>query len=453
METEKEALLAPIFEYMVAYLLGGYVNPEITTGYNVDDATGLNLDTALKIRFLLDEATEEFLRKIKVCLRGIRTEVSSEKNRIRGAAKGQIDWKRTIQTWASSRFIDKTLLHVSRPVKNYDIPENLVLKKTISILNNFMNDKKVGTEIDGEYTWSKQLQESRKHVKEALKNVYFRRIMDSRKIRITPRMKNQVRNSRKEIYREGCRVLDNYEKVFFNHELSKLLKETFIDPDNIERTFELLCLFTIIKILNKKMGWELKSISEITGNRNETARLVKSDFEINFFYNVTGELEFYDTTEPPQITEAIKSITLAYFGKKLRDNTRRPDIILELKSVNEEEKIIVDYAVFEVKYTRNRNYIIQGISQVLHYLHDLKVKGKGCFFEDNFGGGYNAAVIVRELIGNINDEQNLANHNLAVKIFDFNDLVGISDSIRVFLHEFLTANKVTCTGLNIVASS
>ena len=148
LETEKEALLAPIFEYMVAYLLGGYVNPEITTGYNVDDATGLNLDTALKIRFLLDEATEEFLRKIKVCLRGIRTEVSSEKNRIRGAAKGQIDWKRTIQTWASSRFIDKTLLHVSRPVKNYDIPENLVLKKTISILNNFMNDKKVGTEID-----------------------------------------------------------------------------------------------------------------------------------------------------------------------------------------------------------------------------------------------------------------------------------------------------------------
>ena len=176
---EKEKLIGPVIEYMLAYLLGGFVNPKVISGFNVDGVTGLDLKTALKIRFLLDEKTEEFLNELQHYLRRIRTEVSRETTLVKGEAKGHIDWRGTIQKWASSGFKDKTLFNVSVPIKNYNIPENLVLKKTISILDSFMRDKRIEKEIKQNYRWSKRLRDSGKNVRDALGNVYFKKIVDA----------------------------------------------------------------------------------------------------------------------------------------------------------------------------------------------------------------------------------------------------------------------------------
>jgi hypothetical protein len=438
-EEEKKEVLRFVVEYMIAYLLEGFVDPNVTSGFDVEGAKALNFNTALKIRFLLESETKRFLEEVPTYLRRIRTEVSREKSLAKGEAKGHIDWSKTIQTWASSGFKDKTILNIDRSVKNYDIPENLILKKAITILSEFMNDNAVRKEIERTYDWSERLQEARRCVREVLKNVHFRRIMDASLIHISPRMKGQVKKSRKKLYRDSCRVFDKYERVFSRHELTQLLMDTFIDPRNIDKTFELFCLFTTIKVL-EKMEWKVKKLAEIVRERNETAILTQGNFEIRIFYNVTGRLTFLDRAEPQKTKDALAESTQAFFGEKTADTTRRPDIIIELLC----DGVSKDYAIFEVKNTREKEYIVQGMYQALHYLYDLKgIEEKHYFYGDTLGRGYNSAVIAFQLPKDTKKIEGLENGDLKVKLLDFSDLSQDSTHLRFFLGKFLEQNGVS----------
>lgn len=415
---------------MVYYLLGGFVNPVITRGFDIHGARALDFDTALKIRFLLDPEVREFLEELEKYLRRIRTEVSREKDLVKGQVRGRIDWPRTIQVWASAGFKDRTTLAISRPIKNYDIPENLVLKKIVTILNEFMNEREVRREIERDYDWSRELQESRKYIQGILRNVHFKRIMDAKTIHITSRMKSQVRRSRKRLYRESCGIFEKYQGVFLRHELSKLLKDTFIDPDNVEKTYELFCLFMIIKTLEEDIGWKVRKFEEITADRGETAVLKQGEYEIRMFYNVTdpARLKFYNRTEPKETKKALQEIIKSYFGKK-RPTTRRPDIILELRY----EQTVKDYVVFEVKYTSSDDYVVEGVYQALHYLYDLRrEEERDYFFKKSLGKGYNAAVIAYKLSPNICRNDKIENENLKVKLLDYEDLLDHTALIAFF---------------------
>ena len=419
---------------MVYYLLGGFVNPVITRGFDIHGARALDFDTALKIRFLLDPEVREFLKELEKYLRRIRIEVSREKDLVKGEVRGRIDWARTIQVWASTGFQDRTTLAISRPIRNYDIPENLVLKKTVTILNEFMNEKKVRREIERDYNWSKKLQERRRYIKGILRNVHFKRIMDAKAIHITPRMKSQVKRSRKRLYIESCRIFEKYQVVFLRHELSELLKDTFIDPDNVEKTYELFCLFMIIKTLDV-IGWHVEKLEEIVADRGETAVLTQDEHEIRIFYNVTdpARLRFYDRAEPKETKKALQEITKSYFGKERQLTTRRPDIILEFRR----GQVVKDYVVFEVKYTSNDDYVVEGVYQALHYLYDLKREDERVYFyKKSLGRGYNAAVIAYKLSPNIDKDNKVEDVNLKVKLLDFEDLADYTALIAFFRNFF-----------------
>jgi len=416
---------------MTSYLLSGRVNADITKGIDFRFSRSLNLFTALKIRFLLHQEVREFLRILRSHLVRIRTEVSRERNLSKGEVRGHIDWKRTMQIWASTAFHDKTTLATSRPVKNYDIPENLILKKTVTIMKDFMDDKEVKAEIEREFAWSKELEENRHSVGEVLRNVHFRRIMD-KSITVTPRMKTQVKKSRRKIYRKSCEIFEKYETVFLQQKIGELLERTFIDPENVEKIYELFCLFTVIKTLEEQMGWEVVKLKEITKERNETVVLRKGKSQICIFYNVTGNLQFFDRTEPFEIKNALNLITQAYFGSAKQDMTRRPDIIIELST----DGLVKDYILLEVKYTENEDYTVAGISQALHYLYDLK-KEASIFFGANLGNGYNAAVIAYKLPKTAVKTDRLENQKLKVKIFDFDDLRNHADLKEFFEKCFL----------------
>lgn len=126
---EVEMLVESIIKYMTAYLLNGFVDSNITKGFDVSGAKALDFPTALKIRFLLDEEVAAFLKILETYLRRTKTEVSREKDLSKGEVRGHIDWGRTFQTWATSGYKDKTVFAIDKPIKNYDIPENLILKK------------------------------------------------------------------------------------------------------------------------------------------------------------------------------------------------------------------------------------------------------------------------------------------------------------------------------------
>jgi Holliday junction resolvase len=219
--------------------------------------------------------------------------------------------------------------------------------------------------------------------------------------------------------------------VFLQQKIGELLERTFIDPENLEKVYELFCLFTVVKTLEEQLGWEVIKLKEITKERNETAVLRKGQFQISIFYNVTGDLEFLDTTEPPEIKDALNLITKTYFGRQLQDTTRRPDIIIELASNGS----VRDYILIEVKYTKEEDYVVSGLNQVLHYLYDLR-NASGKFFASNLGRGYNAAVITYKLPESAEKTGKLDNQQLKVKLLDFDDLKNF-ESLKVFLERCL----------------
>ena len=136
---EIDELTSEVFKYLTGYLLKGHINPKFNADLNVLGAEQLNFSTALKIRFLLDAQVSSYLENLETLLRRIRTEVSREKEITAGQVRGHVDWRFTIQQWAQSGFKDKTKFAVNKPIKNYNIPENLILKKIVSILNSFIN--------------------------------------------------------------------------------------------------------------------------------------------------------------------------------------------------------------------------------------------------------------------------------------------------------------------------
>jgi hypothetical protein len=213
---EKQAteLLSEVFYYLTGYLLEGQINPKLNVNLNVFGAEALNFATALKIRFLLDKDVSAYLQRLETMLRRVRTEVSRERDAVKGQVRGRIDWRLTFQQWAQSGLRERDTYIVSKPIKNYNIPENLVLKKTIATLKNLIDDEEVRKEIDRDYSWSQMLKNSRRCLHFILRNVYFLRIKDEKQIRISPRMKSIVRSSRKALYRDSCRIYEQYEKLF-----------------------------------------------------------------------------------------------------------------------------------------------------------------------------------------------------------------------------------------------
>jgi len=439
---EIDELVLEVFKYLPVYLLEGKINRKFNADLNILGAEQLDFDTALKIRFLLDKQVSSYLHNLETLLRRIRTEVSREREIMKGQIRGHVDWRLTIQQWAQSGFKDKTNFVVSKPIKNYDIPENLILKKIVSILNNFINEDKIKKEIKRDYFWSKLIKENQKHLHVVLRNVYFEKIKDGKKIHVSSRMKSIVRKSRKKLYRESCNVYERYEKVFDTDcmdkkEFETLLRETFIEPNNIEKLFELYCLFKIIDVL-VQMGWKLRKLKEVKQRRKETAILTYKKLEdprISIFYNVTSPLKFLFKM-PEEIKDAQKEIAKQYFDSEKSFPPRRPDIILEL--VNRNQK---NYLIFEIKYTRKSDTIKRGILQALRYLYDITDSGGKEIFGDHLGNGYNAAVIARHFPKEIIRDNNVGNKELKVKLFDSTDLKNPTQ-FKEFLGKFLQSSGV-----------
>ncbi len=132
-----------------------------------------------------------------------------------------------------------------------------------------------------------------------------------------------------------------------------------------------------------------------------------------------------------EIKDALADITESYFGRSLLDTTKRPDIIIEFSS----EKSARKYILLEVKYTEERDYLVSGLSQTLHYLYEVE-REQQKIFGASLGNGYNAAVIAYKLPQGTARTGKLDQQNLKVKLFDFDDLME-GDALKAYLEKWI----------------
>ena len=399
-----DEISADIPHYLRNGRIDGVMKSAAEADLNIRD-----LDRLLRIHFVLTKKVKEFSEKLEGRIRRIKTTVSSHKNEYRGQVRGRISWKDTFSRRMATNPLDKTLFMCVEREREYNIPENLVLKRILQIIHDIVySDLKPA--IDGGYNWV-DIWSDEEGVKEVINSIYFKNIYLKRvsleDIHITENMIQRTKKSRQPLYRDAAYLLERYRKItgynIDEYEARELLKNTFIKPEKTEVLFE---LYWLIKIMNAfgKENWKKPIIEK--DNDSVIAEGIIGGFRYIVYHNATGSFHFHEKLPDSDKLEEIdeRYPFLARETKvieKLNDmlgmnkNTLwegRPDILIEKYHKDGDEPVCI--FIGEVKYTNYEGYAIQGLEELLEYLalikkDDAYLESFGSLFEglENVRGG------------------------------------------------------------------
>ncbi len=264
MKAGAKTLLDDIAEDFVQYLKSGNLNiksfsKRIDPTLNID-----NIEKLLRIHFVLTEQRGEhgvgvidFIDNLSERIRRIKTTVKKTRTLFRGKVRGKICWKDTLRYRYNSNPKDSTLFVCDRREKNYEISENLVLKRLLQIIHEIVyTDLRVA--LEKEYEWIGEWASEEKNLEKTLNRIFFRNVylrrIDLTDVKVTNRMISRAKRSRQPLYREAAVLLSQYRELmnyeFDPEEAKNLLKNTFINPEKTEVLFE---LYWIIKIIKKSL--------------------------------------------------------------------------------------------------------------------------------------------------------------------------------------------------------
>lgn len=380
-KTPEKDLLKEVQEELTAFLDSGKINEkELARTLSFEELDIEDFERLKEIHFVLSEPVTKFVNKLPDRIRRIKTESYREKQISNGEIRGRIDWGETYKTRYSQNLEDKSLFVTQNPDIEYNIPENLVLKKLLGIIY-----RVVSTEIQNlDQDWRSEFwsQDEIDQIKRIFqRNVNIDRIKEMEDEELTSKQLEAARNSRREVYREAYDLYINYEKTmnndFSDEEVQNLLKNTLIKPSDRPTLFELFATFKVIRRYESGEDLQLKIIDS---ENKEIASLKDESKEILVHHDSTGSLDFnMDFPENPKDDFVKKSKKVSdhhsdaleeFVGRNSNEGlyAGRPDIVIEeynLENGKELEKVVIG----EVKYTDKESTLSQGLRELLEYLN------------------------------------------------------------------------------------
>jgi hypothetical protein len=368
----------------------------------------------MDLHFILKPEVVDFIRKLPSRIRSIKTQTRNVSRTQRGSVDGKINWSSTIKERYSGNPGDTSLFVTDNRTEHYDIDENIVLKKLLSVIYSTLQD--AGEYLEEDYEWVNdrwdhgQIDEMERVFE---RDVHVKRISDPSEYEPTDRMLNTAENSRQNIYREAADLLDTRNRIFSGEkeELEKLLQETAITPDDEETLFELFVLFKYISTIDdlRDDSFRLKTISS---EKQEIARIEGEKDIVLYHDNSAGDRnlsfrpealekdEEEDFSRTEKVHREAHNILESYFkNDRFQNQTGRPDVIV--LEIIDEDKNEFDYLITEVKNSTNQKTIHQGIKETLEYLAFLRVDEELVFGdEDNeeyFGESYSGILVIQDI--------------------------------------------------------
>lgn len=382
-KTPQEELVEPVASELVSFLKQGEINPKFVEKqlqYKGVDRLQ-DLKSILRIHFVLSERVVDFLERLPERIRRIKTESKKQTARRRGEVRGKVNWSRTISQQRSQQ--DRSIFIYQNPSKNYDLPENLVLKKLLSIIFTVL-DTDLKKPLDKNYSWLKGLQGKQDLVGTleniVRRNVHVNRISDPEEYTISERDLSKAENSRKGLYKEAAKRLVEYNKLmegdYEEDDLEELLNETLILPKDAATLFELYAVFKLIRKVGK--GFKINKIEE---GADEIASFEGTNSKTIVYHDSTGErLSFFEDLDKLRHKEANIEFLEKYRKARL-EHTRlignligresetlysgRPDILIEQYEDDSLKKIWIG----EVKYTDLKQTFSRGLKELVEYLY------------------------------------------------------------------------------------
>jgi len=200
-------------EEILHYEMSGFFSPSRDLDLYFD-----YLDLLIRIEFILRKEVLHFIVELPNRIRSIKTIVLKNPELVKGRIDGKINWHSTIKTRMSQNPLDKTSFVIERVERYFNIPENLVLKETLSILFSIIyDDLPIAIEHSEKYPNLRQLVRKkglREIIREIfLKNIYIRRITLDERQKINDRMISDTLKARSALYREAAQLLGAYRKL------------------------------------------------------------------------------------------------------------------------------------------------------------------------------------------------------------------------------------------------
>lgn len=413
----REAIIDQLSHDIVSYVMAGsFEKHQIAREIKPEDLDERFEDyrLLLNLHFILKDDVVEFVRKLPKRLRSISTETKTVSRTRRGTVDGHINWGATVKKRYSQNPSDSSLFVCDNRSEDYDTPENLVLKRLISII--YETIEQAEEYIKQQYSWAKDTWRGEEELIDELKriverNVHVRRIRSPENYEPTERMLIAAENSRKLIYQEAADLLRTHDSLVAGdrRELKALLNNTAITPDDDETLFELYVLFRFVSVLESVRSQQAQ-FKPIRAGRKEVAAF-SGDPELVLYYDQAGtdrdlsfvieeEISERSLSRSEKVQEVAHDISNQYFDKEFQNYTNRPDVIV--LEIRDPDSQTYEYLITEVKNSTRTSTIRTGIKEALEYLAFLRVDEEFVFGgdeseEDYFGSGWNGLLVVQDL--------------------------------------------------------
>lgn len=384
----------------------GAAHPEL----DIDD-----IDTLLRIHFVLTESGDEpgdvgvvdFIRALEDRIRRMKTTTEPNSVTRRGEVRGHIDWQQTIKKRSRTGRLDEPLFVSNQPEEDYNIDENLVLKRLLTVIREILTeDLEYAITNPERYEWldawtaradtgaAPAAVESTAAMFERVfeRNVYLQRI-DVRETELTDWTIEAVKQSRSVFYQQAATLLDRYRRLMRqeldSEDARAILNQTLIAPDEPEVLFELYWLF---QILDAYEGVQYRVLTDDRAESSVIAAWEHDGVRYVMSHDATGRSVRFNesidpgTVEPDGYLYRMNEVLAKWqsLSAQLLDRSGqgslwggRPDILLERFEPTEQGDWELEQVfVGEVKYTSDANYATAGLRELLEYMAFVKQRGK-----------------------------------------------------------------------------
>lgn len=412
-KTPADELLAAIADDFHTYLRRG-VRFERVIGSVHPDLDIDDIETLLRIHFVLtDSANDEldvgvldFVRRLEARIRRMKTTTTPESIERRGEIRGHIDWQRTVKTRSRAGRLDEPIFVSSLPEEHYDIDENLVLKRLLSIIKGIVFDDLAHVLENPEaYDWLSSWTDSGKNSPEhdfesaaemlervLDRNIYLQQI-NGEGTELSDRTIESVKQSRSVLYQDAAVLLDRYRQLM-RHELDseearEILNHTIIAPERTEVLFELYWLF---RILDAYDAVQYHVLTDQRDNPSVIASWMEDGARYEISHNATGSGLMFDESlgsemiRPDGYLYRMNEVLSRWqsLSEQLLDRSGsdslwggRPDIVMKRYEQDEgDEWNLNEIFVGEVKYTQNPDYVATGLRELLEYMAFVRRCGR-----------------------------------------------------------------------------
>jgi hypothetical protein len=380
--TPPEQLREAVATRLLTYLGEGVLcEPAVTAAIDPTALDITELDRLCRLRFVLSSDVSTFVADVPERLRRIRTSSRRSTERERGTVSGRIDWPQTHAVRSRAGHDDPTLYATHTQCVEYDLPENRVVKRLLSVVVSVVRDELLTEGYDWQSEWSSETVAELTRVYR--ENQYLSQLPDVDSYTVSERDLDAARRSRHELYRDAAKLLRLYRDLlderYDRDAVQELLRETLITPRDPARLFELYAVFELLDALDTKLV-RYQTVEPGTG---AIASLETSETTVAVYYDETGPITLSEplpsveaeTLSPPfsrelAAMERYDRHREAILGRGSQGGyyRGRPDIVVCVFSRGGEERSLRAVTLGEVKYTRRNGTLARGLRELSEYL-------------------------------------------------------------------------------------